>query len=114
MRRKLPPLIPSPPADNGLEGTWVEVHERAARRMMAVDALQPAYRELVYEFNMDKLAAAISHGLKTPDEIREVLEIMQRDGLDKAIVRADQILLERKVEITKRLTVDGRLTRPKL
>lgn len=81
--------------------------------MRAVDALSPAYRELVYDFNMQALSAAISHGLKSPEEIREVLEIMQRDGLDAAIVRADQILLEKRPAMPERLAVQGRLTRPK-
>lgn len=114
MRRKLPQFKPSQQGPSGLEETWAEVHERSAKRMRAVDSLPQALREIVHDFNMEALSAAISHGLKTPDEIREVLEIMQRDGLDAAIKRADQILFLRRPAMPERYQGEGRLTRPKL
>lgn len=110
--KRFPKFKPSPQPENGLENTWAEVHERSAKRMRAMDALPQGLREIVHDFNMEALSAAISHGLKTPQEIREVLEIMQRDGLDAAIVRADQILVQRRATLPQREVIPGRLTRP--
>lgn len=109
--RRLPQFKPTAQPENGLEGIWSEVHDRSVKRMKAVDALPQGLREIVHDFNMEALSAAISHGLRSPEEIREVLEIMQRDGLDKAIERADQILIDRQMRVKP--VIEGQLVRPK-
>ena len=115
--RRLPQFKPSGKLEESdRENIWAQVHERSAKSMRRIDNLPQSLREIVYDFNINALSAAMQHGLKDPAEIREVLEVMQRDGLDAAIVRADHIIENRKLAkpVQERIPEAGRLTRPKL
>lgn len=93
-RLKLPPMQAVEP-DHTRDAEWSDVQRRAAARMTRVDSLPLDLREIVHDFNMEGLVAAMQHGLQTSAEIREVLEIMQREGLDAAILRANAIIASR-------------------
>jgi len=73
--------------------------------------MPPGMRDLVHEYNLGPVAAVIQEGVRDLDEIREVLGVLQRHGVDAAIERVAEI--RRRPRAVPTPNPEHRLVRPR-
>jgi len=56
------------------EQSWVDV--KRAARMASVDALAPCLRDLVHEYGLHVVQAFLECGVKKPNHIRHLVEVV--------------------------------------
>ena len=60
--------------------------------MAQIDALSPAERTLIHDFNVNPVVNLVQMGMKNPEHIRDVLTTRERHGDDAARDRFEELM----------------------